>query len=87
MTGVVSSLSSASCCACRHTLVVGLDLRKAEEFVAHIRISVGDWVVGSVNGTAKFDGTREAGLGRRRSVLVVSIAATDHYMEAVCGNG
>jgi len=42
VTGVVSGLSGASRCACRHTLVVALDLRETEEFVAHIRIGVGD---------------------------------------------
>jgi hypothetical protein len=86
VTGVVSGLSGASRCACRYTLVVSLDLREAEEFVAHIRIGVGDWVVGGVDGTAKFDGTREASLGRWSTVLIVSIAATDHYVEVICGD-
>jgi hypothetical protein len=85
VTGVVSGLSGAGRRACRHTLVVGLDLREAEEFVAHIRIGVGDWVVGSVDGTAKFDGTSEASLSRWSTVLIVSIAATDHYVEVICG--
>jgi hypothetical protein len=83
VTGVVSGLSGASRCACRHTLVVALDLREAEEFVAHIRISVGDWVVGGVDRTAEFDGTREASLARWISVFIVSIAATDHYVEVI----
>jgi hypothetical protein len=85
VTGVVSGLRGTSRGACCYTLVERLDLREAEEFVAHIHIRIGDWVVGGVYGTAEFDGAREAGLVTWLSVLIVSIAATNHYMKAICG--
>lgn len=80
---VVARLGSAGGSARNNAVGEGLDRREAEEFVAHVGVCVGHWVVGSVDGTPEWDGALEPGLRLRRGVLVVAIATGDGDVEGV----
>jgi len=73
VTGVVARLGSACCGASSHAVGEGLHLCEGEELVAHVGVGVCDWVIGSVDGAAEFDGATEAGLCCWSGVLVVTV--------------
>jgi len=81
MTAVVSSLSSARCRASFNTCLVRLNFVESKELSAHVRVSVGDWVVRCIDRAIQFHRSAEAGLGVRRSQLVITIASDDHNLK------
>lgn len=83
VTSIVCGLGSASCGASFDTHLVCLDLSEREEFIAHVGVGVGDWVVGGVDGASKLHGTTETILRCGSRVLVVSIRAGDHHLEVI----
>ena len=81
VTAVVGSLGSASGGAGLDTSLECLNFVEGEEFVAHICVGVGDWVVGCVDCSTESHGRSKTRLCFRRSELVVAVTSGDRNLE------